>query len=40
VQFHPEYKSTVDNPHPFFIGFVKAALQYHPQHEALKAQKV
>lgn len=25
VQFHPEYKSTVANPHPLFIGFVKAA---------------
>ncbi len=27
VQFHPEYKSTVDNPHPLFIDFVKAALE-------------
>ena len=26
VQFHPEYKSTVANPHPLFLGFVKAAL--------------
>ncbi len=26
VQFHPEYKSTVANPHPLFIGFVKAAV--------------
>jgi CTP synthase len=26
AQFHPEYKSTVDNPHPLFIAFVKAAL--------------
>ncbi len=25
VQFHPEYKSTVLNPHPLFIAFVKAA---------------
>ncbi|MCB0697050.1 MAG: CTP synthase [Chitinophagaceae bacterium] len=25
VQFHPEYKSTVENPHPLFIAFVKAA---------------
>ncbi len=25
VQFHPEYKSTVDKPHPLFIHFVKAA---------------
>ena len=26
VQFHPEYKSTVVNPHPLFVGFVKATL--------------
>ena len=24
VQFHPEYKSTVKNPHPLFISFVEA----------------
>jgi CTP synthase len=27
VQFHPEYKSTVANPHPLFIEFVKAAIE-------------
>lgn len=26
VQFHPEYKSTVANPHPLFVGFVEAML--------------
>ncbi len=26
VQFHPEYRSTVENPHPLFVSFVKAAL--------------
>ena len=25
VQFHPEYKSTVETPHPLFVAFVKAA---------------
>lgn len=25
VQYHPEYKSTVANPHPLFVAFVKAA---------------
>jgi len=25
VQYHPEYKSTVLNPHPLFMSFVKAA---------------
>ena len=28
VQYHPEYKSTVLNPHPLFIDFVKAALEH------------
>ncbi|HET8572256.1 MAG TPA: CTP synthase [Edaphocola sp.] len=27
TQFHPEYKSTVENPHPLFAGFIKAALK-------------
>jgi len=27
VQFHPEYKSTVLNPHPVFVGFIKAAYE-------------
>jgi len=26
VQFHPEYRSTVANPHPIFVNFVKAAI--------------
>lgn len=26
VQYHPEYQSTVANPHPLFVGFVKAVL--------------
>ncbi|SHI55145.1 CTP synthase [Hymenobacter daecheongensis DSM 21074] len=28
-QFHPELKSTVQNPHPLFVRFVKAAIQHH-----------
>ena len=28
VQYHPEYKSTVANPHPLFVGFVQAALRH------------
>lgn len=28
VQFHPELKSTVMQPHPIFISFVKAAMDY------------
>ena len=26
TQFHPELKSTVDNPHPLFVKFIKAAI--------------
>ena len=28
VQYHPEYKSTVANPHPLFVGFVKATSKH------------
>jgi len=28
TQYHPEYRSTVANPHPLFVAFVKAALNY------------
>ena len=28
VQYHPEYKSTVANPHPLFVAFVRAAYKY------------
>ena len=28
VQYHPEYKSTVANPHPLFVSFVKAANEH------------
>ena len=26
TQYHPEYKSTVERPHPLFVAFVKAAI--------------
>lgn len=28
VQYHPEYKSRVEAPHPLFVGFIKAAISY------------
>lgn len=28
VQFHPELKSTVENPHPLFVHFIKAAKDF------------
>ena len=31
VQFHPELKSTVMNPHPLFVQFVRATLRYSQQ---------
>ena len=34
VQFHPEYKSTPEDPHPLFKGLVKAALAYRKQSKA------
>ena len=31
VQYHPEFKSRPNRPHPLFHGFVSAALQRHAQ---------
>ncbi|KJD33135.1 CTP synthetase [Tamlana nanhaiensis] len=40
VQYHPEYKSTVANPHPLFVAFIKAACNYKKKHKnATLAQK-
>jgi len=36
VQYHPEYKSTVATPHPLFIAFIKAALEYSTQKKNAK----
>ncbi|GDX48023.1 MAG: CTP synthase [Bacteroidota bacterium] len=33
VQYHPELKSTVDNPHPLFVKFIKAAMDYRKKRE-------
>ncbi|MDP2088017.1 MAG: CTP synthase [Flavobacteriaceae bacterium] len=33
VQYHPEFKSTVLNPHPLFVDFVKASLKYQLNQE-------
>lgn len=38
VQFHPEYKSTVLNPAPLFVHFVKAALKYSLDKKAVTAR--
>ena len=40
VQYHPEYKSTVANPHPLFVAFVKAALNHSKKKKSVSmAQK-
>jgi CTP synthase len=31
AQYHPELKSTVENPHPLFVGFIGAAKKYNEQ---------
>ena len=31
IGIHPEYKSTVENPHPLFVAFVKAAKEAQEQ---------
>ena len=33
VQYHPELKSTVENPHPIFVHFVKAAKEHSQKKE-------
>jgi len=35
-QFHPEFRSRPDRPHPLFAGFVKAAIE-HAQHASAAA---
>ena len=33
TQYHPEYSSTVENPHPLFLSFIKAAIAYSEEKE-------
>ena len=40
VQYHPEYKSTVENPHPLFVSFVQAAANNKIKNHANMAQKI
>lgn len=40
VQFHPELKSTVENPAPLFVSFVKAANEYHEKSVSEKKSTV
>ena len=36
VQYHPELKSTVENPHPIFVEFIKAAKEFTEVKNAIK----
>ena len=36
VQYHPELKSTVENPHPVFVRFVGAAKEYAERKSSMK----
>ena len=33
TQYHPELKSTVTEPHPLFVKFVKASIEYRKKQE-------
>lgn len=39
VQFHPELRSTVNNPQPLFVDFVKASLKYSKLNKLNKTLK-
>lgn len=36
VQYHPELKSTVENPHPVFVHFIRAAVEHSVQNGHVK----
>jgi len=40
TQFHPELKSTVENPHPLFVGFLEACLKFRLEGEAFSSSMV
>ncbi len=40
VQFHPEYKSTVGNPHPLFNSFVRACVEHSTETDTMKTERL
>jgi CTP synthase len=40
VQFHPEFRSTVANPHPLFVSFVKASLEHAAKARTGKSKSI
>ncbi len=39
VQYHPELKSTVDNPHPLFVNFIAASITHQESGRSTTASK-
>lgn len=40
VQYHPELKSTVENPHPLFVHFINAAKAFASRKENMAGEKL
>ncbi|MBX2933233.1 MAG: CTP synthase [Ferruginibacter sp.] len=40
VQYHPELKSTVENPQPIFVSFIKAAKEYSEKKNTVKTSSL
>lgn len=40
VQYHPELKSTVENPQPIFVHFIKAAKEYSDKKNTVTEQRL
>jgi len=40
VQFHPEYKSTVGNPHPLFNSFVRACVEHATETDTMRMERL
>lgn len=40
TQYHPEYKSTVENPHPLFVAFIKAAKEAQEVKRSVKTDSI
>ena len=40
VQYHPELKSTVENPQPIFVNFIKAAKEYAAKKDGVKTPEL
>ncbi|MEN9883056.1 MAG: hypothetical protein RLZZ420_273 [Bacteroidota bacterium] len=40
VQYHPELKSTVENPHPLFVHFIKAAKAFAARKDSMAGESL